>query len=84
MIRVKLLGHIKTSLGKEEIVIEKEKIDTVELIEFLRVCSGETNPGFNQYNTLVVVEGGEAFPSSSKREINSGQSIVLVPFSHGG
>jgi molybdopterin converting factor small subunit len=44
----------------------------------------EDNPGFNRYNTIMLVNDGEAFIPAQQREIKSGDYVVLVPFSHGG
>jgi len=42
--------------------------------------------GFTRFNTIVVVNGGEAFSAASQggRLLNDGDQVVLVPFSHGG
>lgn len=85
MIRVKCLGHIGTSVGTEELVLPDEGLNATELVERLRAMSKERDPGFNSYNTLAMVEDGEAFvPASADRAIRSGERVVLIPFSHGG
>ena len=85
MISVKCLGHIGTSVGAKEVRLPDEAIDAEEIVERLRTFSTEADPGFTKYNTLVMVEDGEAFvPSSVKRVVKSGQTVVLIPFSHGG
>lgn len=85
MIRVRCLGHIKTSVGAEVVDLDDEQIDGSELVEKLRGrCVGK-DPGFNKYNTLAMVEDGDAFvPASSSKKIKSGERVVLIPFSHGG
>ncbi|MDA4121153.1 MAG: hypothetical protein OK404_01955 [Thaumarchaeota archaeon] len=85
MIRVKCLGHIGTSVGAKELELETEEVQAVEIVERMRSISGKNDPGFNKYNTLVMVEDGEAFvPASVDRVVKSGQKVVLIPFSHGG
>lgn len=84
MIKVRLLGHIRSSVGKEEVEIDRDEIDSAELVELIRSMSKEKNPGFNIYNTLVLVDGGEAFLPAGGRKIKAGGSVVLIPFSHGG
>jgi molybdopterin converting factor small subunit len=85
MIRVRCLGHIKTSLGAEEIELSADDLETGELVDKLRSMSKEQDPGFNKFNTLALIEDGEAFvPASTKRMVKSGERVVLIPFSHGG
>ncbi len=84
MIKIKALGHIKNSLGKEELSLEIDRVDSSELIDILRKMAREDNPGFNRYNTIMLVNDGEAFIPAQQREIKSGDYVVLVPFSHGG
>ena len=85
MIRVRCTGHISTSVGKKEIVLDEDQIPAAELVDKLRAISSERNPGFNRFNTLALVGDGEAFvPASSGRVIENGEEVVLIPFSHGG
>lgn len=85
MIRVKCLGHIGTSVGKAEVVLEENSISASELVEKLRAMSEQVDPGFNSFNTLALVgDGGAYVPASSSRRIKSGEEVVLIPFSHGG
>ena len=85
MIRVRCVGHIKTSLGAEEVELQGEELEAAELVERLRSMCGEANPGFDSYNTLAMVDDGGAFvPASSKRRIRDGEHVVLIPVSHGG
>lgn len=85
MIRVRLMGHIGTSVGMKEIVLEESTLSAPELVERLRAMSGREDPGFTRYNTLALVGDGEAFvPAVSEREIRSGEEVVLIPISHGG
>jgi len=85
VITVKCLGHIGTSVGKREVVLEDDGLEASEIVERLRTASGRQDPGFTKYNTLVVVEEGEAFvPAAVSRKVRSGERVVLIPFSHGG
>jgi len=85
MIKVRLVGHIRTSVGADFIVLEENQLDAEEIVERARAMVKSGEPGFNRFNTLVVVEDGEAFvPSSVKRSVKDGESVVLIPFSHGG
>ena len=85
MISVKCLGHIGSSVGAKEVELPGESIDAEEIIARVRGLSTEAEPGFTKYNTLVLVEDGEAFvPSGQGRVVKSGQKVVLIPFSHGG
>ncbi|MGD0477975.1 MAG: hypothetical protein ABSB29_07405 [Nitrososphaerales archaeon] len=85
MITVRCLGHIGTSVGAKEVQLTDEALDAEEIVARLRALSTEADPGFTKYNTLVMVEDGEAFvPASVKRVVKSGQKVVLIPFSHGG
>ena len=82
---MKCLGHIGTSVGAKEVELDVEEVQAAEIVERMRAASDRDDPGFNKYNTLVMVEDGEAFvPASVDRVVKSGQSVVLIPFSHGG
>ena len=85
MIRVSCLGHIGTSLGKDEVILECEESTIVEIIKKLRGMARGADTGFTEFNTLAIVEDGEAFvPAASKRIVRTGEKVVLIPFSHGG
>jgi molybdopterin converting factor small subunit len=85
MIFVRCFGHIKTSIGSKEITLESSDLDAAELVDRVRSLSVEPDPGFNKYNTLVMVEDGEAFvPAGAKRTVRGGERVALIPFSHGG
>ncbi|MDA4123820.1 MAG: hypothetical protein OK438_00005 [Thaumarchaeota archaeon] len=85
MIMVRCLGHIGTSLGAKVVKLEDSDLDAAEIVERLRVLSGKPDPGFTKYNTLIMIEDGEAFvPASGHRTVRDGENVVLIPFSHGG
>ena len=85
MILVTCLGHIGTSLGRKEVELDAIELGAAELVECLRNLSGKVDPGFTQFNTLVMVGDGEAFvPAGADRRVRSGERVVLIPFSHGG
>ncbi|HYC11733.1 MAG TPA: hypothetical protein VEC02_03625 [Nitrososphaerales archaeon] len=85
MIRVRLIGHIRTSVGVEEVEFQDDRLGAGAMVERLRSMCREEDPGFNSYNTLAMIEEGDAFvPAASEREIRSGDRVVLIPFSHGG
>ncbi len=86
MITVRCVGHIATSLGKESLELDLEGIQVGELIERLRALATEPERvGFSRFNTLAMVEDGEAFVAGSKeRVLRTGETVVLIPFSHGG
>lgn len=85
MITVRCLGHIATGVGKEELTLEGGEMDASEVVEGVRSASGKADPGFTAYNTLLLVEDGEAFvPAGSGRRVPDGSRVVLIPFSHGG
>ena len=85
MIRVRLVGHIRTSVGTEEVELSEDSMDAGGIVDRLRSMSREKDPGFSKYNTLAMIEDGDAFvPAASDREIRSGERVVLIPFSHGG
>ena len=85
MIVVRCYGHIGTSVGSKEVIIEEPALDASDIVERVRKMSWVGEPGFNKYNTLVMVEDGEAFvPAGSKRKVRGGERVALIPFSHGG
>ncbi len=85
MIRVSLLGHVRSSVGRSEVELPDAELEVGALVDRLRSMCKESNPGFNKYNTLAMVEDGEAFvPASTSRRVKSGDRVVIIPFSHGG
>ena len=85
MIRVRLVGHIRTSVGADQVEFSDDSLDAGAIVDRLRSMSKEKDPGFSRYNTLAMVEDGDAFvAAASDREIRSGERVVLIPFSHGG
>lgn len=86
MIKVRLVGHIRTSLSRDEVEIDDPEIGATELIEELRkMASNDPRLGFTKFNTIMIVNGGEAFtPAANDRILKDGDSVLLLPFSHGG
>ena len=85
MIRVRLLGHIRTSVGAAEVELPDESLDASAIVDRMRSRSKEKEPGFSKYNTLAMIEDGEAFvPAAADRKVTGGEMVVLIPFSHGG
>jgi hypothetical protein len=85
MIFVRCLGHIGTSVGAKEITLASAELKACELVDQVRGISGTPDPGFSRFNTIIMVEDGEAFvPAGSTRSIPDGAHVVLIPFSHGG
>jgi len=80
------MGHIRTSVGREEVELEEEELPVVEMVNRIRAISADPiRAGFNQFNTLVMIEEREAFvPATKERIIRSGQRVFLIPISHGG
>ena len=85
MIRVRCLGHIGTSVGAKEVALEGTELEASEIVDRLRKISGKDDPGFTKFNTLLMVEDGEAFVSATAgRTVKDGETVALIPFSHGG
>ncbi len=85
MISVRCMGHIGTSVGSGEVQLQGDELRAEEIVQRLRALTGMKDPGFTAFNTLVMVEEGEAFvPAGSGRTVKSGEKVVLIPFSHGG
>ncbi len=65
--------------------LDGPELEASEIVERLRTISGKKDPGFTKFNTLVMVESGEAFVTATvRRLVKDGEKIVLIPFSHGG
>jgi len=65
--------------------LEAPELEPSQIVERLRSMSGKVDPGFTKFNTLVMVESGEAFVTASvRRVVMDGEKVVLIPFSHGG
>ena len=88
MIHLKFLGHIKTSMGSEEMEVPLESLSVDDLFSLLLSKGGaaEVDHGFSKYNTLLVLNDEEVFSASANqsRRLSDGDSVLLVPFSHGG
>ena len=87
MIHVKFLGHVRTSMGSEGIDIPRDGITLDDLFALLlEQKPTEFDHGFTKYNTLVVINDEEALSASAQkdRRISDGDSVLLLPFSHGG
>jgi len=87
MIHLKFLGHIKRSMGSEEIDVHREGMSVDDLFSLLLASRpAELDHGFTKYNTLVVINGEEAISAAAQkdRRLTDGDSVLLVPFSHGG
>jgi molybdopterin converting factor small subunit len=87
MIHLKFLGHIRTSMGSDEIDIARDGITVDDLFALLLSSRpAKLEHGFTKYNTLVVINDEEAISASAQKErrISDGDSVLLVPFSHGG
>jgi len=87
MIHLEFLGHIKTSMGSEQMDVPWDEISVDELFGLLLSSRpAEVDHGFTKYNTLLVLNEDEVFSASSQddRRLSDGDSVLLVPFSHGG
>ena len=85
MITVRCLGHIGTSVGATEIVLEGNELLASDIVEKLRALSPSKDPGFTRFNTVVLVEGREGYLAAAMdRHVRDGERVVLIPFSHGG
>ncbi len=87
MIHLRFIGHVKTSVGSDEMVVERESITVGDLFGLLLSKGFADRPhGFSEYNTLLVVNNGEVFAASSQKErlLADGDRVLFVPFSHGG
>jgi len=87
MIHLKFLGHIKTSMGAEELDVPGDGMRVDDL--FALLLSGKPTKldhGFTKYNTLIVVNDGEAVSAAAQgdRRLGDGDFVLFVPFSHGG
>jgi molybdopterin converting factor small subunit len=87
MIHLKFLGHIRTSMGSEEVDLPRDGISVDDLFSLLlSEKPAQLDHGFTKYNTLVVINGEEALSAAAQndRRLYDGDSVLLVPFSHGG
>jgi molybdopterin converting factor small subunit len=87
MIHLKFLGHIRTSMGSGEIDLPRDGISVEDLFSLLLSKKpAQLDHGFTKYNTLVVINDEEALSATAQkdRRLRDGDSVLLVPFSHGG
>jgi molybdopterin converting factor small subunit len=84
---MRFTGHIRTTMGAEEMAIPRESASIDELfVHLLSNKPANLDHGFSPFNTLVVLNGKEVFSAASQRgrTISDGDEVTLVPFSHGG
>ena len=87
MIHLKFLGHIRTSMGSEEMEMSQDGISVDEMFGLLISSRpAELDHGFSKFNTLLVINDEEVFSASAQedRRLKDGDSVLFVPFSHGG
>jgi|HubBroStandDraft_1064217.scaffolds.fasta_scaffold304994_2 molybdopterin converting factor small subunit len=87
MIHLKFLGHIRTSMGSEEVDLPRDGISVEDLFSLLLSNKpAQLDHGFTKYNTLLVINDEEALSAAAQKErrLRDGDSVLLVPFSHGG
>jgi len=85
LIHVRCYGHIRTCVGSTEVTLDDTELDSADLVDKVRGMASGPDPGFTRYNTLVMVDEGEAFvPAGSRRTVKDGDRVALIPFSHGG
>jgi molybdopterin converting factor small subunit len=85
LITVRCLGHIGTSVGATEVVLEDGELQASDIVEKLRALSAMKDPGFTRFNTILLVEGGEGYVAANMdKQVKDGERVVLIPFSHGG
>ena len=87
MIHLRFFGHIKTSMGAEEMEVERDGLSVDALFGLLESSlTPSGNHGFTKFNTLLVLNDAEIFSAASQkdRRLADGDSVLLVPFSHGG
>jgi molybdopterin converting factor small subunit len=85
VIAVRCLGHIATSVGAKNVELDGGDLTASEIVQKVGGMCAAGDPGFDVYNTLVLVEDGEAsVPAASNAKVTDGRSVVLIPVSHGG
>lgn len=85
MIRVTCMGHIRSSVGREVVEIQADRITASELIEKVRELGRQdSNRGFTVFNTLVLVNGTASPGAADDKVLVDGDEVTLLPFSHGG
>ncbi len=69
-------------MGAESMDVPGEDVTVGGLFDVLE----GNGRGFTRFNTLLVVNDDEAISASAQqdRELKDGDSVLLVPFSHGG
>ena len=83
---MRCFGHIAASVGAETVELDAPRLSASQLIDDLRARSKpNAPPGFSKFNTLILVNDGEAVTAASREaSIQDGDEVFLVPFSHGG
>ncbi len=74
-------------MGSEEFDVPVQAISVGDLFHLmLSKRPAREDHGFSKYNTLLVINDGEAFSASAQQDriLTDGDSVLFVPFSHGG
>jgi hypothetical protein len=74
-------------MGSESIDLPRDGVSVEGLFALLlSTRPSGLDHGFSKYNTLVVINDEEALSAAAQkdRRLTDGDSVLLVPFSHGG
>ncbi len=84
MIRVRLLGGAKRSIGREHVDINADRLAVRELLSFLASMGNDPNV-FTYNNIIVVINGVEAsLLGGLDAVVNSGDQVSILTVVHGG
>ena len=85
MIRLSVLGHIRTALGRSELELGVEEMTVDRLLTMISSMPHSEDISIHHESTLVVVNGVEISAlSGGKTVVKSGDEVALIPVVHGG
>jgi molybdopterin converting factor small subunit len=81
MIKIKVLGNIKSILGKSYLIIYKEEINIKELLEIIE----QSLKSVSLNNMLILINGVEiSVFEGGKSVIKPEDEVIIIPALHGG
>jgi molybdopterin synthase sulfur carrier subunit len=84
LIDIKLLGGIKKSVGRSNLVLDKHVASVSEILKFLK-DNVEESKNFDADNIIVTINGADSsMLSGDKNIVKTGDKVTIVTIVHGG
>lgn len=85
MIRIKLLGGAKKSIGQDEVAFDKDNITINDVCDFLSRIKPPDTPDLDLRNMLIAVNGVDSSALEGREtKLKNDDVISIIPVVHGG